>query len=1387
MNMKKISESIVERRVIILITMIVIAIALALLSLKVVVNTDMAKYLPDDSEMKTGIGIMEQEFPEAEDAGDIRVMFTDLEESQKPVILESLETIEYANDVEYEKDSPDFNNGNHTLYIVNFNYGYETDEAASVERAIAEGFSDYDMVYHVDYDSSALPLPVILVAFALLMAVLFFMCGSWLEPILLIVTIGIAILMNMGSNLIFGTIAETTYSIAAILQLVLSIDYSMILVNRYRQERALTGGEPKAIMKRALANSFAAITSSAIATIVGLLALCFMSFKLGMDLGLVLSKGVFLSMICVITVLPSLLVICDKGIKRTAKRTLPLTMGALGKFSDKFRFVTTGAFALIFIGAMLLSNNTQFAFVLAGADPTEEYFPKSSTVVVVYDNDDEGAAADLANRYADNPQIKDVQSYASTIGKEYTAQELADEMSGADNDNSLDLDASLLNILYYNYFKGDECRTVTAGEFIDFVANDVMNNEAFADKFGDDITENIEDMRRFANPSDLTRKMSANEIADFFELDSNDVIQLLLYYYTEYGGAPTGTMTLPVFTNFIANDVATNKDYSSMLDAESLSMIDQLKRFTDKDGVTRSLTTTELAQALSMDESMVKQLLTYYYATKKGYNPGEMTVQNFVSFLTKDVASNDMFASYFDAETKKQMETLAGYTNPEKIQKPLTRKELAVAFGMDESMVDGIFTIVAIDSAPAIEAMSLKDFVDLLCSLMTNDQYASMFDDAMKAQLLFLQNILANTNTQMTSVEISATFAMEQTMADQVFMMASAVSGNAVDTMSPKEFVAFLCTNVLPNDQYAAGFSEDMKTQLLFLQNILVSADTNMTSSEISTTLGIDSNMVEQVFAMASAMGAPPIEKLSMKEFIDFLCEKVLPDEQYAPMFDKETKSGLLFIKGLMDASISGKAYSYTEMAKLIGMDSDMMKMLYTYHVAMHGDTHAWKLSLQSVINFIVDDLSKNEGFSSMFDKGTLQQLRMLQLLINGTVDGMAYTAGQLASLLEMNAGDVEGLYLLYISKHGDTSGWNMSVQEFVHFLIDDVLSDETLSDQFDAQSASDLTMARTIINAVVSETPYTSNELAAIFADFSNEMDANTMDLMYLYYYSTFASDPAWKLSIDEVFGFLTGTIFNDPRFDAFIDSMTRSDILDIKKELDDGLKQLVGPRYSRMILTVALQEGSDEMTRLIDSLSSEFDSVFGKDFYLIGNSPMVYEMSRTFNDELDFVTLLTAAAIFLVVALAFRALLIPLILVLIIQGGVFLTICLTGLQESNMYYLALLVVQCILMGATIDWGILFASYYRETRPGLSRREALTAAYNGSIHTILTSSLVVILVTGSVGFLFENPTIGQICLTIAKGALCAAVLIIFVLPGVVAAFDKLINRRKKVAISSSV
>ena len=119
-------------------------------------------------------------------------------------------------------------------------------------------------------------------------------------------------------------------------------------------------------------------------------------------------------------------------------------------------------------------------------------------------------------------------------------------------------------------------------------------------------------------------------------------------------------------------------------------------------------------------------------------------------------------------------------------------------------------------------------------------------------------------------------------------------------------------------------------------------------------------------------------------------------------------------------------------------------------------------------------------------------------------------------------------------------------------------------------------------------------------------------------------------------------------------------------------------------------------------------------------------------------------------------------------------------GLQGYSIYYLALLIVECILMGATIDYGILFTNYYREHRRHLGRQEALAAAYQGAMPTILTSGTIIVLVVGIVGRMFEEPTISQICSTISLGAVCAILLIIFILPGMEAALDRLILGRQK-------
>ena len=168
-----------------------------------------------------------------------------------------------------------------------------------------------------------------------------------------------------------------------------------------------------------------------------------------------------------------------------------------------------------------------------------------------------------------------------------------------------------------------------------------------------------------------------------------------------------------------------------------------------------------------------------------------------------------------------------------------------------------------------------------------------------------------------------------------------------------------------------------------------------------------------------------------------------------------------------------------------------------------------------------------------------------------------------------------------------------------------------------------------------------------------------------------------------------------------------------------------------------------------------------------------MAYEMATSFGQELTKMTLITAIAIFLVVLITFRSFLIPLLLVLMIQTAVYATMVIINLQGYSIYYLALLMVQSILMGATIDYAILYTGYYREFRRSMGKKEALSASYRGSMHTITTSGLIISIITWILGYAFPNPTIGEICFTISKGAACSLVLIILLLPGILAALDR--------------
>ena len=319
--MKRFARFIVEKRIFLFTLSIILAIVCTCLIPFVKVNTDQTKYLASDSNMREGLDIIMKEFPPVELKDSFQIMFQNLTETQKPLILEELKKFEGVSSVDYEKDSREHNTKTFTMYIVHTDYVSDANKVGDLIDVITKHFDKDYQVYtyysggYMDVLDLLLPL-----AMVVMLTLLFLLCRAYFEPVLLLVSIGVAVLINMGSNIIFESVSDITFGIAAVMQLTLSIDYSIMLLHRYQQEYDLLGRKNKhKAMERAVRNAIGSISGSALTTIVGLLVLLLMSFTIGRDIGLVLAKGVALSFVTVFTVMPTLIIKFTDLIYKTNK------------------------------------------------------------------------------------------------------------------------------------------------------------------------------------------------------------------------------------------------------------------------------------------------------------------------------------------------------------------------------------------------------------------------------------------------------------------------------------------------------------------------------------------------------------------------------------------------------------------------------------------------------------------------------------------------------------------------------------------------------------------------------------------------------------------------------------------------------------------------------------------------------------------------------------------------------------------------------------------------------------------------------------------------------------------------------------------------------------
>ena len=299
------------------------------------------------------------------------------------------------------------------------------------------------------------------------------------------------------------------------------------------------------------------------------------------------------------------------------------------------------------------------------------------------------------------------------------------------------------------------------------------------------------------------------------------------------------------------------------------------------------------------------------------------------------------------------------------------------------------------------------------------------------------------------------------------------------------------------------------------------------------------------------------------------------------------------------------------------------------------------------------------------------------------------------------------------------------------------------------------------------------------ILDSLGTDIDTSVLELAYLYYGTSNFDNDSLLMSAEEILDIVTDSIIGNKKFAPMITDNIKSSIQEANDMVDSNLGKLRGKNFSQAIIFSDYPKETPETNDFVESLTAQCNSQLKGEHYLIGESVMMNEMRNQWGSEMLLVTLITILSIFLIVAITFRSLAVPSILVMTVMSAVYINVFVSGLI-GTLLYLAYLIMQSILMGATIDYGILFANNYREARSSLSIKNAIWEAYKSSTHTIVTSGTIMTIAPLAMSFMMDDPTTIMILQCIAIGAFAAVMLIIFVLPGLLGAFDRFIVRKKK-------
>ena len=352
------------------------------------VNYDILSYLPEDIETMVGQQILVDDFKtgafsmvvlegmEEKDVSALKSKIEKVDSVSNVIWYDSLLDISVPMTMLPDKIKDAFNTENTTLMAVTFEQSTSADETMSAIKEIRKladkqvFVSGMSAIITDTKELSEKETPIyVLIAVVLSMIVLGLTMNSFLVPILFMLSIGVAIIYNLGTNIMFGEISYITKALSAVLQLGVTMDYSIFLLHSYEENKERYPGDNDRAMAHAISNTISSVIGSSVTTVAGFLALCFMSFTLGKDLGLVMAKGVVMGVLTCVTLLPALILLCEKAIEKTTHRDIIPNLDGVSRFVTKHYRVFAIVFLILLVPAVYGNNHTKVYYDLTASLP----------------------------------------------------------------------------------------------------------------------------------------------------------------------------------------------------------------------------------------------------------------------------------------------------------------------------------------------------------------------------------------------------------------------------------------------------------------------------------------------------------------------------------------------------------------------------------------------------------------------------------------------------------------------------------------------------------------------------------------------------------------------------------------------------------------------------------------------------------------------------------------------------------------------------------------------------------------------------------------------------------------------------------------------------------